>query len=54
MYNNIQENIQKELNDIKEAGLHKTERVITSPQDVVVRISSGEEVINFCSNNPFC
>ena len=51
MYNNIQENIQKELNDIKEAGLHKTERVITSPQDVVVRISSGEEVINFCSNN---
>ena len=51
MYNNIQENIQKELNDIKEAGLHKTERVITSPQDVVVQISSGEEVINFCSNN---
>ena len=51
MYGKIQQHLQKELEDIKEAGLYKKERIITSPQDAVIKISTGEEVINFCANN---
>ena len=51
MYGNIQEYLEKELNEIKEAGLYKKERIITSPQGASIRISTGEEVLNFCSNN---
>lgn len=51
MYGNIKEQLQKELQEIKDAGLYKSERVITSSQDAVIKISSGEEVINFCANN---
>tara|TARA_R110002051_G_scaffold4229_5_gene22713 strand:+ start:33359 stop:34552 length:1194 start_codon:yes stop_codon:yes gene_type:complete len=51
MYGAIQQHLQKELVDIKEAGLYKKERIITSPQDAVITISTGEEVINFCANN---
>lgn len=51
MYGAIQQHLQKELADIKEAGLYKKERIITSPQDAVIKISTGEEVINFCANN---
>ncbi|MCB0471730.1 MAG: glycine C-acetyltransferase, partial [Flavobacteriaceae bacterium] len=51
MYGNIQDFLQQELNDIKEAGLYKSERIITSSQDAVIKISTGQEVINFCANN---
>jgi len=51
MYGKIKEHLQNELDQIKEDGLYKKERIITSPQDAVIRISTGEEVINFCSNN---
>lgn len=51
MYGKIQQHLQKELQDIEEGGLYKKERIITSPQDAVIRISTGEEVINFCANN---
>ncbi|HHB52703.1 MAG TPA: glycine C-acetyltransferase [Saprospiraceae bacterium] len=51
MYGNIKEHLQKELQEIKEAGLYKEERIITSSQDAVIKISTGEEVINFCANN---
>jgi len=51
MYNKIQQHLQKELQEIKEAGLYKSERIITSSQDAVIKISSGQEVINFCANN---
>ncbi|MEN8857115.1 MAG: glycine C-acetyltransferase [Flavobacteriaceae bacterium] len=51
MYGAIKEHLQKELEEIKEAGLYKSERIITSSQDAVIKISTGEEVINFCSNN---
>jgi glycine C-acetyltransferase len=50
MYN-IKEHLEKELQDIEEAGLFKKERIITSSQDVVIKINTGEEVINFCANN---
>ena len=51
MYGAIKNYLQKEIDDIKEAGLYKSERIITSSQDAVIQISTGEEVINFCSNN---
>ncbi|MGJ8659716.1 glycine C-acetyltransferase [Cellulophaga fucicola] len=51
MYGKIKEHLQNEIDAIKEAGLYKTERIITSPQDAVIKISTGEEVINFCANN---
>ena len=51
MYGKIQQHLQKELQEIKEAGLYKSERIITSSQDAVIKISSGQEVINFCANN---
>lgn len=51
MYGNIKEQLNKELQEIKDAGLYKSERIITSSQDAVIKISTGEEVINFCANN---
>ncbi len=51
MYGKIKEHLQNELSSIKEAGLYKKERIITSSQDAVIKISTGEEVINFCANN---
>tara|TARA_Y100000385_G_scaffold88037_1_gene90596 strand:- start:543 stop:1736 length:1194 start_codon:yes stop_codon:yes gene_type:complete len=51
MYGAIKENLQKELKDIEDAGLYKKERIITTSQDAIVKVSTGEEVINFCANN---
>lgn len=51
MYTSIKTHLEKELESIREAGLYKTERIITSPQEAVIRLDSGEEVINFCANN---
>ena len=51
MYGKIKDHLQEELATIKEAGLFKEERIITSVQDAEIKISTGEEVINFCANN---
>ena len=51
MYGKIKQQLQSELQSIKDAGLYKSERIITSSQDAIIRISTGEEVINFCANN---
>jgi glycine C-acetyltransferase len=51
MYGKIKDTLEKEIQEIKEAGLYKSERIITSPQDALIKISTGEEVLNFCSNN---
>ncbi|AKA34891.1 glycine C-acetyltransferase [Flagellimonas lutaonensis] len=51
MYGKIKDHLQNELEEIKNAGLFKKERIITSPQDAVIKISTGQEVINFCANN---
>jgi glycine C-acetyltransferase len=51
MYGKIKEHLRQELQEIKDGGLYKKERVITSPQGARIRISTGEEVINFCANN---
>lgn len=51
MYKTLQPVLQKELAEIKEAGLYKKERIIVSPQGAEIKISTGAEVINFCANN---
>ena len=51
MYGKIKEHLQNELKTIEENGIFKTERIITSPQGAEITISTGEKVLNFCSNN---
>lgn len=51
MYGKIQQHLQNELATIKESGLYKNERIITSPQGAEITISTGETVLNFCANN---
>ena len=51
MYGKIKTHLEKELADIKEAGLYKNERIITSAQGAEIAVSTGEEVLNFCANN---
>ncbi|MDU1890429.1 MAG: glycine C-acetyltransferase [Dysgonomonas sp.] len=50
-YSNFQKYLQNELADIQSAGLYKNERVIVSPQGAVIRVDTGQEVLNFCANN---
>ncbi len=47
----VKQHFQNELNSIREAGLFKDERIITSPQGAEITISTGEKVLNFCANN---
>lgn len=51
MYGKIKQHLQQEIENIKNDGLFKEERVIVSPQDAVIKIDTGQEVINFCANN---
>ena len=50
MYGKFQEHLQKELEDIKQAGLYKNERLIEGPQQAAIQVA-GKEVLNFCANN---
>src|SRR5690606_20875823 len=50
MYKKLQPALQRELNAIRDAGLFKKERVITTPQGAAIT-ANGKEVINFCANN---
>lgn len=51
MYGNLKQHLQKELVDIKEAGLYKHERIISSPQGAEITLNTGKTVLNFCANN---
>lgn len=51
MYGKIKQHLENELAEIKEAGLFKKERIITSPQSADIQLNTGEKVINFCANN---
>jgi glycine C-acetyltransferase len=51
MYGKIKEYLEGELETIKKDGLYKKERIIASPQDAVIKLIDGTEVINFCANN---
>ena len=51
MYGKIKEHLSTELDNIREAGLFKSERIITSSQDAEIGLESGQRVLNFCANN---
>jgi len=51
MIGKFQKQLQEELENIQEAGLYKKERIITNPQGASIRVSTGQEVLNFCANN---
>jgi len=51
MFKNIRSQVATELQDLKDAGLYKNERIITTPQSAVIQTTSGGEVLNFCANN---
>ena len=51
MFDKLKPALVKELEEIKNAGLYKSERIITTPQGADIKTSDGREVINFCANN---
>ena len=51
MYGKMKEDLRKTLIELKEQGLYKTERIITSAQGAEITLLSGETALNFCANN---
>lgn len=51
MFTQIKEQLSKEIDEIKEAGLYKKERTITTPQGSKISTTNIKEVLNFCANN---
>ncbi len=51
MYRQLKQDLLQNIKELKEQGLYKSERIITSAQDSEIRISTGETVLNFCANN---
>ncbi|MEV6240280.1 glycine C-acetyltransferase [Lentzea sp. NPDC051838] len=51
MYGELKNDLLKTIEEIREAGLYKSERVIATPQNAAVRVGQGDEVLNFCANN---
>ncbi len=51
MFKNVGPKIQQEIDEIREAGLYKEERIITTPQAAAIETTAGGEVLNFCANN---
>ncbi len=51
MYKTLKPRLEKEIAEVKEAGLYKKERVIVSPQAAEISLSDGSKVVNFCANN---
>ncbi len=51
MYDNFKEFLTKEIQNIRDAGLYKEERIIVSPQGAEITLESGQKVLNFCANN---
>lgn len=51
MYSSIKNHLENELNQIRENGLFKKERIIASPQGAEITLENGQKVLNFCANN---
>ena len=51
MYGKIKQKLIDELKQIKQGGLYKNERIIVTPQGTTIKVSTGENVLNFCANN---
>ena len=51
MFKSVEPVLQQEINDIKDAGLYKEERIIITPQSAEIKTTKGDTVLNFCANN---
>ena len=51
MYGKLKNQLKTEIKTIKDSGLFKKERVIINPQSTKIKISTGDNVLNFCANN---
>ncbi len=51
MYGKFQDHLKQEIQSIRDAGLYKTERLIATPQNAEIKLTTGESVLNFCANN---
>jgi glycine C-acetyltransferase len=51
MFGRMREDLVSTIGEIRDAGLYKSERVITSPQNSAISVAGGKEVLNFCANN---
>ncbi|MGC1274389.1 MAG: glycine C-acetyltransferase [Planctomycetaceae bacterium] len=51
MYSRFQDHVARQLDDIRAAGLYKSERVLATPQDAHIRTAAGRKVLNLCANN---
>lgn len=51
MYSKMKTDLENKLQELKDQGLYKTERIITSSQDAIIQVNSNQEVLNFCANN---
>lgn len=51
MFKNVRTSLQQEIQEIKDAGLYKSERILVTPQGAEVRTDKGEDVLIFCANN---
>ena len=51
MFTNVKPDLQKEIQDIRDAALFKSERIIVTPQGAEIRTDQNLEVLNFCANN---
>ncbi|MGD0093650.1 MAG: glycine C-acetyltransferase, partial [Planctomycetota bacterium] len=51
MFGTMKDQLVKQLEEIKQAGLFKNERILTTPQGAHIRVSTGQEVLNMCANN---
>ncbi len=51
MYGKMKEYLQNQIDEIKNQGLYKNERIIMGPQGAEIRVKNGDQVLNFCANN---
>lgn len=51
MYGKVKDDLTKEIQSIRDAGLFKDERIIMTPQGAEIEVKGGKEVLNFCANN---
>lgn len=51
MFKTVEPALEQEIKEIRDAGLYKTERIITTPQGAEIKTDQGLEVLNFCANN---
>jgi len=51
MYKDFKNHLAKTIEEIRDNGLYKNERIIVSPQGAVIKLDTGQEVLNFCANN---